>query len=68
MKQQVSLSLSEEILEKIDLERGLAARSAYVEAVLRKFFKEEPGEEISNLKVGKAFPLKEDRSDAYVFR
>ena len=32
----VSLSLSEEVLNKIDLERKLVSRSAYVEFLLKK--------------------------------
>ena len=41
----VSLSLSEEILNKIDLERKLVSRSAYVEFLLKKILKKEEKEE-----------------------
>jgi metal-responsive CopG/Arc/MetJ family transcriptional regulator len=42
----VSLSLSEEILSKIDLERKLVARSAYVEFLLKKFLEERKEDEL----------------------
>ena len=34
----ISLSLSEEVLNKIDLDRKLVSRSAYVGFILKEFF------------------------------
>jgi len=39
MKRRVTLSLEEDILERIDEEKGLASRSAYIEDILRKALK-----------------------------
>ncbi|MBU0666074.1 MAG: hypothetical protein KKC26_01805 [Nanoarchaeota archaeon] len=46
-KTTISLSLSEEIIEKIEAERKLVSRSAYVEFLLKKLLenKEEKGED-----------------------
>jgi len=42
----VSLSLSEGILNKIDLERKLVSRSAYVEFLLKKILEEKKENEL----------------------
>jgi metal-responsive CopG/Arc/MetJ family transcriptional regulator len=45
MKIAISISLSEELLDKIDFERQLVPRSAYVEFLLKKLFVKEVSNE-----------------------
>jgi len=46
MKNAISISLSEDLLEKIDFERQLAPRSTYIEFLLRKLLKEKDKNEL----------------------
>jgi len=41
LKSTISISISKELLQKIDLKKGLATRSAYIEYILKSRMEEE---------------------------
>jgi len=45
-KATISLSLTEELIERIDSDRKLVSRSAYVEFLLKKLFEEKIKDEL----------------------